>query len=167
MPIVLGAGRMLAEFETGLHRLSAPATQAGESACAFPTTITPRRWPAKTAQFEVGVKKVEEQELPALDEDFCAVFGISRRRHRGSCAQEVRDNMGRELEQTVRARIKTAVLEQLLAANPLELPRAGRRAGPRAAGRHARGAWACAMRRSCRRASPSRSRRAGAWRSAC
>ena len=38
--------------------------------------------------------------------------------------REVTDNMKRELEQNVRARVKQQLLERLLAANPLDVPKA-------------------------------------------
>ena len=119
VPIVLGAGQMLAEFETGLLGVSA-GTHRGIGV-RFPDNYHAKALAGKMASFEVGVKKVEEREMPALDEEFCAIFGI-REGGIEALRQAVGDNMRRELEQTLRSRIKTQLLDQLLAANPVELP---------------------------------------------
>ena len=66
---------------------------------------------------------MEERRLPDLDEDFCREYGVTE----GGMEQlrrEVTDNMKRELEQNVRARVKQQLLERLLAANPLDVPKA-------------------------------------------
>jgi trigger factor len=119
--IVLGEGRMLPEFESGLIGRDAD-TQASISV-RFPDDYQAKALAGKTAQFDVTVKKVEEPELPPLDDEFCAAYGVAE----GGIAklrEEVGDNMRRELEQNVRARLKSQILDRLLAANPVELPAA-------------------------------------------
>jgi trigger factor len=66
---------------------------------------------------------VEESSLPEVDDAFCEAFGIGE----GGVAalrREVRENMERELEQAVQARLKSQVMDQLLAANPVAVPKA-------------------------------------------
>jgi trigger factor len=119
--IVLGEGRMLPEFESGL--IGRDAGSQASISLRFPDDYHSKTIAGKTAQFEVSVKKVEEPELPPLDEEFCAAYGVAE----GGIAklrEEVSGNMRRELEQNVRARLKSQVLERLVAANPFELPAA-------------------------------------------
>ncbi len=119
--ITLGEGRMLPEFESGLIGRDAGA-QASISV-RFPDDYHSKSIAGKTAQFEVTVKKVEEPELPPLDEEFCAAYGVAE----GGVAklrEEVSENMRRELEQNVRTRLKAQALDRLVAANPIELPAA-------------------------------------------
>jgi trigger factor len=119
--IVLGEGRMLPEFESGL--IGRDAGSQASISVRFPDDYHSKAIAGKTAQFEVSVKKVEEPELPPLDEEFCAAYGVAE----GGIAklrEEVSENMRRELEQNVRARLKSQVLERLVAANPVELPAA-------------------------------------------
>src|SRR5262245_21945959 len=119
--IILGEGRMLPEFEAGLIGRDADA-QATISV-RFPDDYHSKDLAGRTAQFAVTVKKVDEPELPPLDEEFTKAYGVSE----GGIAklrEEVGDNMRRELEQNVRARMKSQVLDKLLAANPVELPAA-------------------------------------------
>jgi trigger factor len=68
------------------------------------------------------MKKVEEKRLPDLDDDFCREYGVTE----GGMAQlrsEVADNMRRELENNVRGRVRGQVLDKLLEANPVEVPK--------------------------------------------
>jgi trigger factor len=117
--IVLGEGRMLPEFENGLLDREPQAEISVD--VPFPADYHAKTVAGKTAVFKINVKAVEEQEIPALDDAFCAAFGVPQ----GGIAklrEDVSDNMRRELEQNVRARMKTQVMDQLLAANPVELP---------------------------------------------
>ncbi len=69
------------------------------------------------------VKKVEEKQLPALDDEFCREYGVNE----GGVEQllsEVADNMRRELGDNVRSRIKQQVFDRFLEANAIEVPRA-------------------------------------------
>lgn len=118
--IVLGAGRMLAEFEAGLK-----GARAGEQKTidvTFPANYGAASLAGKKAQFAVNVKSVEERQLPELDDEFCKAYGVEEggvERLR----QEVEENMKRELADAIRARMKKQVMDGLLAANPLELPK--------------------------------------------
>lgn len=119
--VVLGSGRLLRLFEDGLR-----GAQAGESRefdLRFPDDYHNRDLAGRTARFSATLQRVERPELPVVDEAFCALFGVSD----GGVDRlraEVRENMERELAGAIRARVKAQVMDQLLAANPIELPRA-------------------------------------------
>jgi trigger factor len=120
IPIVLGAGRMLADFETGL--VGAKAGEQRTIKLTFPQNYGAPALAGKQAEFAVNVKSVEERHLPELDEEFCKTYGVEQ----GGIEQlrrEVEENMRRELSDAVRARVKKQVLDGLAAANPLELPK--------------------------------------------
>lgn len=117
--IVLGEGRMLPEFEQGLLDQQAGAEVTVN--VRFPDDYHAKAVAARTAVFQVRVKAVEEPEIPALDDAFCAAFGVTEGGIE-KLRQDVSENMRRELEQTVRSRVKAQLLDRLLAANPLELP---------------------------------------------
>ena len=117
--IVLGEGRMLPEFEQGLMGQEPGAEVAVE--IRFPDDYHGKAVAGKQAQFKIAVKAVEEPEAPALDDAFCAAFGVAEGGIE-KLRQDVADNMRREVEQTVRAKLKAQVLDRLLTANPLELP---------------------------------------------
>ena len=118
--IVLGAGRMLADFEKGVRGAKAGETRTID--VTFPANYGAPNLAGKTAQFEITVKSVEERKLPELDEEFCKLYGvesggIDRLR------EEVEDNMRRELGEAVRGRVKKQIMDALIAANPLDLPK--------------------------------------------
>ena len=118
--VMLGAGRMLKDFEAGLY-----GAQPGEERVqpvTFPADYGKAELAGKTAQFKIRVTQLEESRLPEIDEAFCRAYGVGE----GGVEQlkrEVEDNMRRELAENIRARLKGAVLDKLLAANPVDLPR--------------------------------------------
>jgi trigger factor len=117
--IVLGAGRMLPDFETGLK-----GTRAGETKnidVNFPANYQAANLAGKTAQFALTIKTVEEQQLPEVNDEFCTHYGVLE----GGVTQlrkEVEENMRQELAQTIRTRVKNQLLDALAAANPIEVP---------------------------------------------
>jgi trigger factor len=118
--LVLGAGRMLKDFEAGL--LGAAAGETRSFNVAFPADYQKAELAGRTAEFTATVRTVEESRLPELDEEFCRAFGVTE----GGVEQlrrEIEENMRRELRQNIRGRVKTQLLDKLLAANPIEVPR--------------------------------------------
>jgi len=119
--VILGGGRMLKDFETGITGLKAGEHKTID--VGYPADYHNKALAGKTARFDVHVKKVEEKQLPPLDDAFCREYGVTE----GGMEQllsEVGDNMRRELAQNIRGRLKTQVLDRLLEANPVEVPKA-------------------------------------------
>jgi len=120
VPITLGEGRMLKDFEAGLQGVKTGEQKTIE--LTFPDNYGAPALANKKAQFAVKVNSVEEQVLPALDAEFCKSYGVEE----GGIdrlRQEVEDNMRRELADAVQSRLKKQVMDALLAANPVELPK--------------------------------------------
>jgi trigger factor len=118
--IVLGAGRMLAEFEQGLIGVSAGDDKEVE--VHFPADYRATELGGKLAKFKIRVRTVEESQLPDLDEEFCKTFGVNEGGLE-KLREEVADNMRRELEQTLRNQNKTVVMDKLLLVNPIDVPK--------------------------------------------
>lgn len=119
VPILLGSGQMLPEFENGLE--GAAEGEQKTIALRFPDDYHNKALAAKSAEFAITVKKVEERETAPLDDEFCVAFGIKEGGVQ-ALREAVGDNMRRELEEAIRSRVKKQALDKLLAANPLELP---------------------------------------------
>jgi trigger factor len=117
--IVLGAGRMLPDFEAGLK-----GTRAGETKTIdvkFPDNYQAANLAGKTAQFKLAIKTVEEQQLPELNDEFCTHYGVLEGGV-GQLRKEVEENMRQELAQSIRNRLKQQLLDGLAAANPIDVP---------------------------------------------
>ena len=121
MPVILGAGETIADFEQGLVGLKAGDEKVID--VRFPDDYPVAKVAGKDAKFEVSVARVEDQHLPELDDEFFKIFGV---KDGGVEAfrTEVRANMQRELDRTVRSRLKQNVMERLREANEVELPQA-------------------------------------------
>ncbi|MDH0141689.1 trigger factor [Aquipseudomonas alcaligenes] len=120
-PLVLGSGRMIPGFEEALV-----GVKAGEERVinpTFPADYQNLDLAGKTAEFTVTVNSVSAPQLPELNDDFFALFGIKEGGLEGFRA-EVRKNMERELRQAIKSKVKNQVMEGLLAANPVEVPKA-------------------------------------------
>jgi trigger factor len=120
VPITIGAGRVMKEFEDAL--VGAQAGDSREFQATFAADHTNNKLAGKTASFAVKVGKIEEQLPAALDEAFARSFGIADG-NLDNLRNEVRANMTRELNEAVRQKMRAQVLEGLFAQNPLELPR--------------------------------------------
>ena len=119
--IVVGEGRMLPELEQGL--VGAAPGEHRDIRVNFPADYRATELAGKMATFATRVLTVEEPALPELDDEFCKTFGVTE----GGIPklrEDVAANMRRELEQNLRNRNKSAVLEKLYEANPLDVPNA-------------------------------------------
>ena len=120
-PLVLGSGRMIPGFEEALV-----GVKAGEERVinpTFPADYQNLDLAGKTAEFTVTVNSVSAPQLPELNDDFFALFGIKEGGLEGF-RTEVRKNMERELRQAIKSKVKNQVMEGLLVANPVEVPKA-------------------------------------------
>lgn len=120
VPVVLGAGGMLPDFENGL--IGIVAGEAREIAVGFPEGYHAQELAGKTARFALNAGLVAEPSLPPVDEEFAKAFGVEDGSVE-SLRAALRDNMTRELGQGIKTRVKKQVMDALLAANPIELPK--------------------------------------------
>jgi trigger factor len=119
--IVLGEGRMLPQLEQGL--VGAAAGEHRDIEVNFPADYRATELAGKLAAFSTEIKTVEEPSLPEVDDEFCKSFGVTE----GGTAklrEDVAANMRRELEQNLRNRNKTTVMERLYQVNPIDVPNA-------------------------------------------
>jgi trigger factor len=119
--VVLGTRQALPELEEGLK-----GVRAGEQRTldvVFPATHPNRKLAAQAAQLHLSIKAVEEQSLPAVDEEFFRAYGVEH----GGLAEmraEVRKSMEQELAEVIRGRMRVQALDALYRNNPIEVPRA-------------------------------------------
>jgi len=119
--IVIGAGTMIADFESNLKGVSAGGRKNFE--VTFPDTYHAQGLAGKTVQFEVYVKLVEAPRLPDIDGDFARSLGI-RDGDVARMRNEVRANLEREVKKRIQGRLKDHAMNILLRVNPIDVPRA-------------------------------------------
>lgn len=120
MPVVLGEGKMLSDFESNLTGVT--TGQAKNFEVKFPEDYGNKDLAGKTANFEIQVKKVEEPALPAVDADFAKALGVTD----GDTEKmriEVRANVEREVKKRLEADIKHKAMQALIDSTPVELPK--------------------------------------------
>ncbi|MDG1462269.1 MAG: trigger factor, partial [Gammaproteobacteria bacterium] len=121
MPVVLGSGQMLEDFEKNLFGLKVGDTK--EFKVKFPKDYPAEELAGEKAVFNVTAKKVEEQELAELTEEFIKGFGIESGSEE-DLRSDVRDNMERESEAKAKAFMKSQLMEQIHDANKIDVPSA-------------------------------------------
>ena len=118
---IIGAGRVMKELEDAVK-----GAKAGETRSAtvdFPAEHPNKELAGKQAVFDLTVKQVEEQKLPEVNDEFVAAFGVKEGGVE-ALRTEVRQSMNRELDDLIRNRLRTQVLEALYTANKFDVPKA-------------------------------------------
>lgn len=119
--LVLGSGRMIEGFEKGL--LKAKAGDEVVLDLTFPEDYRNADVAGKPVQFKVTVNSVSAPELPELNDEFFAAFGVNEGGEEGF-RSEVKANMERELRKASKNRLKTGLMDILLEQNPVDVPAA-------------------------------------------
>lgn len=113
-PLEMGQGRMIPGFEDGVAGMKTGEEKTIE--VTFPEDYHAENLKGKKAEFAITVKKVEEQDLPELNDEFVTQFGITEGGV-DALRAEVKKNMERELKSAVNNKVKQQVIKGLLAAN--------------------------------------------------
>jgi len=120
-PMVLGEGRLLPDFESQLAGMKAGEAKTFE--LRFPDDYHGKDVAGKTATFEVSVSEVAAPRLPEIDADFAKSLGVAD----GDVSKmraEVRANLEREVKGRLKARVKDQVMQALLDATQVDVPKA-------------------------------------------
>jgi trigger factor len=118
---LIGEGQMLEQFDKAVRGM-----KSGESKTfplAFPEDYHGKDVAGKEADFLVTLKKVEQQNLPAIDEAFATSLGIAAGTVEALRA-DVKKNLEREVKFRVLAKNKAAVMDALVKVAELDVPKA-------------------------------------------
>lgn len=119
--LVLGSGSMIPGFEDGIAGM-----KAGEEkvvALTFPEDYQAEELQGAAVEFTIKVNTVSEQELPALDKEFFSKYGVESDDETQFRA-DVKKNMERELKNAAKTKLKNQVMDKLVEAHEVELPKA-------------------------------------------
>ena len=119
VPIVLGTGTLIGDFEDQLVGASAGDTRAVK--VTFPADYPRDTLAGKAAEFAVTVKEVQASVLPELNEDFAKSMGVED----GSLdtlRTRLRERLEQELTTALRRRRKAAAMQLLVDQHQFDLP---------------------------------------------
>ena len=119
-PFVLGAGRMMPEFEAAITGMKAGETKSFDM--TFPADYHGKDVAGKQVTFTITLHKVEAPKLPEVDAKFAESVGVTG----GDVSKlesEIRINMQREVAHRLKARNKEAAMDALLKVAKFDLPR--------------------------------------------
>lgn len=114
LPVELGSNMLIPGFEDRL--VGAVAGNNLDFDIAFPEDYSAEKLAGKVARFVVEVAKVETKVLPEVDAEFLAAFGIEDS-DVGAFRADIRENMTREMNRALKARIKSSVMDELYERN--------------------------------------------------
>ena len=120
--IELGQSQFLPDLENGIV-----GHAAGEEFVVevnFPADYRAENLQGKTTQFTVTLKEVKASKLPEIDEEFLKAHSVEDGAGEAGLRAKCRTALEKERDKGVNNRLKAQALEQLLAANPIEVPAA-------------------------------------------
>ena len=121
MPVEIGAGQMLPEFESGLEGIKAGEQRTVE--VNFPEDYHGSDVAGKKAEFTLKATTVSKPELPEIDEEFAKGFGIEDG-DLDKMRSDIRANMEKEKNERLKANLKNSVMAGLLEHNGIIAPSA-------------------------------------------
>ena len=117
--LVLGSGSMIPGFEDGLTGLK--AGEEKDLKLTFPENYQAENLAGQEVLFKIKVNKVSEPELPELNDEFFEQFDVKEGGVE-AFRKEVTNNMKRELDSAIKAKVKDQVMDGLSANNEVDLP---------------------------------------------
>jgi trigger factor len=120
LPVVLGMGSMLPDFETAITGMKSGETKSFD--LTFPEDYHSKDLAGKQVNFTVTLHSVAVPRLPEIDAEFIKSFGIAD----GDVSKfedEIRNNLIREVSRRLGVHNKEAVMETLLKVTDFEVPK--------------------------------------------
>jgi trigger factor len=116
--VEVGSGQFIPAFEEKLIGVKPEEEKTME--VSFPEDYGYQKWAGKTISFDVKIKEIKEKILPPLDDEFAKDLGDY------SSFEELREKLKGEIEKekelALERQLKDLVVDQLLEANPFEVP---------------------------------------------
>jgi trigger factor len=116
--VEVGSGQFIPAFEEKLIGLK--PEEESEVVVSFPEDYGYQKWAGKTVSFHVKIKEVKEKILPSLDDEFAKDLGDYSSFE--EFKTKLRGDIEKEKELALERQFKDQMVDQLLAANPFEVP---------------------------------------------
>ncbi|HEY9053133.1 MAG TPA: trigger factor [Gammaproteobacteria bacterium] len=121
VPVVIGSGSMIPGFEDQL--IGKKAGEEFSFEVSFPENYHAENLKGKPATFKTKVVAVAAPILPEIDAEFAKGFGIADGDVE-KLREDIRENMQRELSNRLHAMLKNSVMDAILKANDVQVPKA-------------------------------------------
>ncbi len=118
--VILGEGRLLKDFES--HVVGMEAGEARTFEIRFPEDYHGKELAGKTVTFDVKLKQIAEPRLPPIDAEFAKSLGVADG-NLETMRREVRENLERETKRRISARLKDQIMQALIDATRIEVPK--------------------------------------------
>ncbi len=115
----VGEGQMIEDFDQAVLGMAAGEEKSFDA--TFPEDYRAEELQNKTLQFAVTVHEVSEAVAPELNDEFFEIFGVTEGGE-SSFREEVKKNMGRELDSAIKNQIKQQVMDNLSKVHDFLLP---------------------------------------------
>jgi len=116
--VEVGSGQFIPAFEEKLIGLKPEEERDIE--VTFPQDYGYQKWAGKTISFHVKIKEIKEKILPPLDDEFAKDLGDYS--SLGELKAKLKGEIEKEKELALDRQLKDHVVDQLLEANPFEVP---------------------------------------------
>ena len=117
--VEVGGKKMLPDFEAGLVGLVKDEERSVD--VQFPEDYGSSEMAGKKAVFRITASKIDEPQLPELDEEFCQSYGVASGLV-DDLKTEVKANMQRELSDVVRREVRQQIIDQAVKVIEFDLP---------------------------------------------
>jgi len=116
--VEVGSGQFIPALEEKLIRLK--PEEEKEIEVSFPEDYGYKKWAGKTISFHVKIKEIKEKILPPLDDEFAKDLGDYASFE--ELKAKLKGEIEKEKELGLERQLKDQVVDQLLEANPFEVP---------------------------------------------
>ncbi len=119
VPVVLGLGQMLPDFEKGLTGVAAGDEKSFK--VKFPKDYHAEDLAGKKVEFATKTHRIEEEILPPVDDKLAELFEVTE----GGIdkfIKDVKENMTREADAKVKSDVREQIMNGLTEMNPIEIP---------------------------------------------
>ncbi len=116
--VEVGSGRFIPELEEKMVGLK--PEEEKEVEVVFPEDYGYKKWAGKRISFFIKVKEIKEKILPPLDDEFARDVGDYR--SLGDLKNKLKNEIEREKEILFKRTLKDQIIDQLIQANPFEVP---------------------------------------------
>ena len=116
--VEVGSGQFIPAFEEKLIGIKSEGESDIE--VSFPGDYGYQKWAGKTISFHVKIKEIKEKILPPLDDEFAKDLGDYSSFE--ELKTKLRGEIEKEKELALERQLKDQMLDQLIAANPFEVP---------------------------------------------